>query len=150
MELSSPAFRDGDPIPERYGYTADDINPPLEITDPPADAESLVLIIDDPDAVEPAGKVWLHWLVWNIDPTRKRVPEDWSTDTAAAVEGENDYGDVGYGGPNPPDREHTYRFRLFALDETLDVPAGAGRDRVEREMEGHVLDTTTYEGRYAP
>jgi Raf kinase inhibitor-like YbhB/YbcL family protein len=150
MELSSPAFRDGDPIPEEYGYTADNVNPPLEVADVPSDAESLVLVVDDPDAVEPAGKVWLHWLVWNVDPTRKRIPEGWSTDAAAAVEGENDYGEVGYGGPDPPDREHTYRFRLFALDTSLDVPTGADRDRIERAMEGHVLETATYEGTYAP
>ena len=67
-----------------------------------------------------------------------------------AVEGQNDYGEAGWGGPNPPDREHTYRFRLFALDTTLDVPAGADRDRIERAMEGHVLETATYEGTYAP
>jgi hypothetical protein len=150
MELSSPAFRDGDPIPEQYGYTAANVNPPLELTDVPPGAESLVLLVDDPDAVEPAGKVWVHWLVWNVDPTRKRIPADWTTETAAAVEGENDYGEVGYGGPNPPDKEHTYRFRLFALDTTLDLPSGADRDQVERAMEGHVVETATYEGTFTP
>jgi Raf kinase inhibitor-like YbhB/YbcL family protein len=150
MELSSPAFRDGDPIPQAHGYTAENVNPPLDISDVPADAESLVLVVDDPDAVEPAGKVWLHWLVWNVNPTRKRIPEDWSTDTAMAVEGENDYGEVGYGGPNPPDGEHTYRFRLFALDEQIDVPPEAGLDDLERAMEGHVLAEASYEGTFAP
>jgi Raf kinase inhibitor-like YbhB/YbcL family protein len=150
MELSSPAFRDGDPIPEQYGHTAENVSPPLEIADVPSEAESLVIVVDDPDAMEPAGTVWLHWLVWNVDPTRKRIPEDWSTDAATAVEGENDYGEVGYGGPDPPDREHAYRFRLFALDGSLDVPAGADRDRVERAMDGHVIETTTYEGTFAP
>ncbi|MFB6195423.1 MAG: YbhB/YbcL family Raf kinase inhibitor-like protein [Haloplanus sp.] len=150
MDLSSPAFQDGAPIPEAYGYTERNVNPPLEIADVPSDAESLALVVDDPDAVEPAGKVWLHWLVWNVDPTRKRIPEDWSTDTATAMEGENDYGEVGYGGPNPPDREHTYRFRLFALDDRIDAPEGSGRDRIERAMEGHVIETAEYEGTYAP
>jgi Raf kinase inhibitor-like YbhB/YbcL family protein len=150
MELSSPAFRDGNPIPEEYGYTERNVNPPLEVSGTPADAESLVLVVDDPDAVEPAGKIWIHWLVWNLNPTRKRIPEDWSTDTSAAVEGENDYGEVGYGGPNPPDREHTYRFRLFALDDELDAPAGATLDDLERAMEGHVVESTTCEGTYAP
>jgi len=150
MELSSPAFRDGDPIPRKYGYTADNVNPPLELSSSPAEAESLALVVDDPDALEPAGKVWRHWLVWNIDPTRKRIPEDWSTDTAAAVEGENDYGETAYGGPNPPDGEHTYRFRLFALDAELDVPAGSTLDDLERAMEGHVLEEAVYEGTYAP
>ncbi|AZH24438.1 YbhB/YbcL family Raf kinase inhibitor-like protein [Haloplanus aerogenes] len=150
MELSSPAFRDGDPIPEEYGYTEGNVNPLLEISDVPSEAESLVLVVDDPDAVEPAGKIWIHWLVWNVDPTRKRIPEDWSTDTSSAVEGENDYGEVGYGGPNPPDREHTYRFRLFALDDTLNVREGGSLDDLERAMEGHVVDEALYEGTYAP
>ena len=150
MELSSPAFRDGDPIPAEYGYTERNVTPPLEISDAPSDAASLVLVVDDPDAVDPAGKVWIHWLVWNVDPTRKRIPEDWSTDTAAAVEGENDYGEVGYGGPDPPDREHSYRFRLFALDDELDLSAGASLDELERAMEGHVVGEALYEGTYAP
>ena len=150
MELSSPVFRDGDPIPEEYGYTERNVNPPLEIAGVPDAAESLVVVVDDPDAVEPAGKVWIHWLVWNVNPTRKRIPEDWSTETAAAVEGENDYGEVGYGGPNPPDREHTYRFRLFALDDELGLSAGASLDDLERAIEGHVIESTTYEGTYAP
>ncbi|GAB3326257.1 YbhB/YbcL family Raf kinase inhibitor-like protein [Haloplanus rallus] len=150
MDLSSPAFRDGGPIPPEYGYTEANVNPPLEIADTPAAAESLVLVVDDPDALEPAGKVWRHWLVWNVNPTRKRIPEDWATGTATAVEGENDYGEVGYGGPNPPDGEHTYRFRLFALDTTLDLDAGATLDDLERVMEGHVLEEASYEGTYAP
>jgi len=150
MELSSPAFRDGDPIPDEYGYTERNVNPPFELSGVPDDAESLVIVVDDPDAVEPAGKVWLHWLVWNVNPTRKRIPEDWSTATAAATEGENDYGETGYGGPNPPDREHTYRFRLFALDDTLDVPGGGTLDDLERAMDGHVVDEAGYEGTYAP
>jgi len=66
LDLTSPAFADGDPIPERYGYTADDVNPPLSIAGVPEEAESLALIVDDPDAMEPAGKVWDHWLVWNV------------------------------------------------------------------------------------
>ncbi|MFB6108944.1 MAG: YbhB/YbcL family Raf kinase inhibitor-like protein [Haloplanus sp.] len=150
LGLSSPAFRDGDAIPEKYGYTERNVNPPLEIEGVQSEAESLVLVVDDPDAVPATGKVWLHWLVWNVDPTRKRVPEDWDTATASAVEGENDFDEVGYGGPNPPDGEHTYRFRLFALDTELDVPAGSGLDAVERAMEGHVLAMTKYEGTFAP
>jgi Raf kinase inhibitor-like YbhB/YbcL family protein len=148
MELSSPAFRDGGPIPPQYGYTEANVNPPLEIADAPAEAESLVLVVDDPDALEPAGKVWRHWLVWNVNPTRKRIPEEWSTETATAVEGENDYGEVGYGGPNPPDGEHTYRFRLFALDTALDLDSGATLDDLERVMERHVIDEAGYRGTY--
>ncbi|WP_423751044.1 YbhB/YbcL family Raf kinase inhibitor-like protein [Salinirarus marinus] len=150
LQLSSPAFDDGNPIPREYGYTEENVNPPFDISGVPAGTESLVLVMDDPDAVEPAGKIWDHWLVWNVDPTRKRIPEGWNTGTASATEGENDYGEPGYGGPNPPDGEHTYRFRLYALDTELDVPAGADKDRLELAMEDHVLDEATLEGTYAP
>jgi len=145
-----PGLSRRQPHPPGYGYTERNVNPLLELSDVPAEAESLVLVVDDPDAVEPAGKIWIHWLVWNIDPTRKRIPEDWSTDVSSAVEGENDYGEGGYGGPNPPDREHTYRFRLFALDDTLDVRAGGTLDELERAMDGHVVDEALYEETYAP
>lgn len=75
LELSSPAFTDGDPLPRRYGYTADNANPPLEIRGVPDGTGALVLVVDDPDAVEPAGKIWNHWLVWNVDPDTQTIPE---------------------------------------------------------------------------
>ena len=96
LTLSSPAFDDGEPIPRRYGYTEADVNPPLSITGVPEGAASLLLLVDDPDAVEPAGHIWDHWLVWDVDPDRESIPEEWSPD--AAVEGQNDYGEQGYGG----------------------------------------------------
>jgi hypothetical protein len=148
MELSSPAFRDGDPIPRKYGYTETNANPPLEFGGVPAAAESLALVVDDPDAVEPAGKVWDHWVVWNVDPGSDGIPEDW--DGATATEGRNDYGQNGYGGPNPPDARHTYRFRLYALDTSLDLPAGASSDDLAVAMDGHVVETARLDGTYAP
>ncbi|MFB6090667.1 MAG: YbhB/YbcL family Raf kinase inhibitor-like protein [Halobellus sp.] len=148
MKIASPAFADGAPIPERYGYTERDVNPPLEIEDVPPDAASLALVVDDPDAVEPAGKVWDHWVVWNVDPDATTIPEDWDAD--GAVEGRNDYGELGYGGPNPPDREHTYRFVAYALDTTLALEAGATKADLEAAIEGHVLEEAALEGTYAP
>ncbi len=148
FRLSSPEFDDGDPLPDRTGYTAENVNPPLTIEGVPEGTRSLALIMDDPDAMEPAGKIWDHWLVWDIPPDQGSIPEAWSADSAA--EGINDYGEEGYGGPNPPDREHTYRFRLYAVDTTLDLPSGADRDTVEEALDGHVLDDTLLEGTYAP
>lgn len=148
LTLSSPAFDDGDPIPCRYGYTEANVNPPLEIDGVPDDADSLALVLDDPDALEPAGRIWDHWLVWNIDPDTRRIPEDWTPTTA--VEGTNDYEERGYGGPNPPDREHTYCFHLYALDDTLDPGPGATKDELEAAMDGHVLDDALLKGTYAP
>lgn len=148
LQLTSPVFENGEPIPREYGYTERNVNPPLEIDGVPDDANTLALVVDDPDAVEPAGKVWDHWVVWNIDPQSETVPEDW--DAAEAIEGQNDYGDDGYGGPNPPDREHSYRFRLYALDEQVTLDAGATKDDLLRAVAGHVVDEATLEGTYAP
>jgi Raf kinase inhibitor-like YbhB/YbcL family protein len=148
LRLVSPAFEDGATIPEQYGYTEDDVNPPLRVENVPGGAESLVLIVDDPDAMEPAGKIWDHWLVWDIDPDIGEIPEDWAADDA--TEGQNDYGEHGYGGPNPPDREHTYRFRLYALDATLDLPPSTDKGDLEDEMMGQVLANARLEGTYAP
>ena len=148
LQLVSPAFEDGAPIPRQYGYTERNVNPPLEIGGVPDDADSLTLVVDDPDAVEPAGKVWDHWVVWNIDPATETIPEDW--DASEAVEGQNDYGEHGYGGPNPPDREHRYRFRLYALDEPVDLAVGSTKDELLTAIEGHVVDEAQLEGTYVP
>jgi len=147
LTLTSPAFADGEPIPEEYGYEARDVNPPLRIDGVPDAAESIVLLVDDPDAVEPAGKVWDHWTVYDLDPELTEIPEDWDVE---GVEGRNDYGEIGYGGPNPPDGEHTYRFRVYALDRSLNTAGVETKDAVEAAMDGHVLAQATLTGTYAP
>jgi len=146
--LSSPAFDDGGEIPDKYGYTEANVNPPFSIDGVPVEAESLVLLSDDPDAKEPAGKIWDHWIVWDITPDRSEIPEGWSPEEA--TEGQNDYGEQGYGGPNPPDGEHTYRFRLYALDTTLGLPSSATKDELIDAMTGNVVDKARYDGTYAP
>lgn len=148
LRLTSPAFDDGAPIPDRYGYTAANVNPPLDIGDVPAAAVSLALVVDDPDAVEPAGKVWDHWVVWDLDPDRTHIPEDW--DAAGATEGHNDFGESGYGGPNPPDRPHTYRFVVYALDTDLTLDPGATKADLEAAMADHVVDEARLTGTFGP
>ncbi|MFB6082724.1 MAG: YbhB/YbcL family Raf kinase inhibitor-like protein [Halorientalis sp.] len=148
LRLESPAFDDGDRIPEQYGYTESNVNPPLRVEGVPDGAASLALIVDDPDAMEPAGKIWDHWLVWNVDPDIGEIPEGWAADDA--TEGQNDFGEHGYGGPNPPDREHTYRFRLYALDGTLDLSPSADKEDLEDAMTGQVLASTRLEGTFTP
>ncbi|MGM0592548.1 MAG: YbhB/YbcL family Raf kinase inhibitor-like protein [Halobacteriota archaeon] len=148
MKLTSPAFADGEDIPSTYGYRNRNVNPPLDIHGVPDDAVSLALVVDDPDAVVPAGTVWVHWLVWNVDPDRSTVPEDWSPTDAQF--GNNDFGSIGYGGPNPPDRPHTYVFALSALDTTLDVSPGSPREVLEDAMADHVIDRAELRGTYSP
>jgi Raf kinase inhibitor-like YbhB/YbcL family protein len=149
LALSSPAFDDGERIPEQYGHDAADVSPPLTVSGVPDEAISLALVMDDPDAVEPAGKVWDHWVVWNVPPDAE-LPEGWDPEADGATEGTNDFGERGYGGPAPPDREHTYRFRLFALDTTLDLPASADKEDLKVAMSGHVIAEAKLEGTYAP
>ena len=88
LQVRSPAFEDGESIPGEYGREEADVNPPLEISGVPDGAGTLALVADDPDAVEVAGEIFVHWLVWNIPPETTSIPEDWSPETA--VEGEND------------------------------------------------------------
>ena len=150
LRLTSSAFTAGEAIPERFGYRRENVNPPLTIDGVPDETAVLALIVDDPDAVELAGKVWDHWVVWNISPDSTSIPEDWDVAGGGAVEGRTDYGERGYGGPNPPDREHTYRFRLYALDGRVDLDAGATSDDLRAAMDGHVLDEAELTGTYAP
>ncbi|KAB1197337.1 MULTISPECIES: YbhB/YbcL family Raf kinase inhibitor-like protein [Haloferax] len=148
LSLRSPAFDDGTEIPRQYGYTNQNTSPPLGIEGVPTDAVSLALVMDDPDAMKPAGKVWDHWVVWNIDPETADIAE--GSVPAGADEGTNSYGKRGYGGPNPPDREHTYRFVLYALDTALDLGSGATKSDLEAAIDGHVLDEARLTGTYAP
>lgn len=148
MDLRSSAFDDGGQIPDEYGYTEANINPPLRIADVPDGTGELVLVMDDPDAVEPAGKVWDHWVLYGIDPSTTAIEED--SIPSGATEGKNDYGETGYGGPNPPDGEHTYVFTLYAIDTGLDLRPGMTKSEVEDAIEGHVIEKAVLEGRYSP
>ncbi|MDY6769757.1 MAG: YbhB/YbcL family Raf kinase inhibitor-like protein [Candidatus Nanohaloarchaea archaeon] len=146
LTLTSPAFDDGGRIPQKYGYEHANVNPPLTVSGVPEGAESLALVMDDPDAKPVAGKVWDHWVLYGIPPNVTDIRED----EAAGVEGQNDYGEQGYGGPNPPDKQHTYVFTLYALDTELDLEPGATKEELERAIDGHVLAKDVLRGTYAP
>jgi Raf kinase inhibitor-like YbhB/YbcL family protein len=148
MEISSPAFSDGGEIPEKYGYKRDNVNPPLKFSGIPAEADSLALVVDDPDAKEPAGKIWDHWLIWNIPPETGGIGE--GEQPIGSREGMNDFGDRGYGGPNPPDGEHTYRFKLYALNSELNIKDASEKGELENEMEGHIVEKAELEGTFRP
>ncbi len=143
MIISTPIFKNGGNIPPKYTCDGENVNPPLEISDVPAGARSLVLIMDDPDS---PGGAWLHWSVWNIDPKTTEIMEN--SAPAGAVEGATGFGRTGYGGPCPRSGEHRYFFRLYALDSKLNLPAGARRPELEQAMAGHVLAEAELTGRY--
>lgn len=145
MRISSTAFRDGEHIPQQYSRYHEDKSPPLHIEDVPMNAQSLMLIMDDPDA--PRG-LFTHWIVFNIDPKTAELREDHSP-APPARQGKNGWGESKYGGPRPPSGDHRYFFRLYALDTTIDLPHGATRAEIDQAMKGHVLDTAELMGRYA-
>jgi len=143
LKLTSSAFSDGGEIPRECGYKNGNEEPPLTISGTPEGTKSLALIMDDPDAMGAVGKVWVHWLAWNIDPTATENLQD-------ATEGMTDFGEVGYGGPAPPDKRHTYVFKLYALDSKLVLPDKSTKADVEKAMEGHIIEQAILEGTYAP
>ncbi len=118
------------------------------IANVPEETATLAFIVDDPDAVAVAGEVFLHWLVWNIPANTTDIPADW--DPAEAVVGENNFGNRRYDGPAPPDGEHSYRFKCYALDRALELPETASKRGVGEAMRGHVLAQTQLTGTYAP
>ena len=143
LKLTSSAFSDGGEIPRECGYKNGNKVPPLTVSGIPEGTKSLSLIMDDPDAMEPAGKVWVHWVAWNIEPTTTELEN-------LTTEGMTDFGEVGYGGPAPPDKRHTYVFKLYALDSELDLPDKSTKADVEKAMEGHIIEQTQLTGTYAP
>ena len=147
MKLTSSAFSDGSEIPRRHGYKTENVSPALHISDIPETAMSLVLVMDDPDAMRAVGKIWVHWLVWNIDPNTSKISENSSAD---GIEGETDFGEVGYGGPAPPDRRHTYIFKIYALDTTLDLRRGTRKPELDRAIRGHIIEEAILKGTFAP
>jgi len=151
MQLTSSAFASNGNIPAKYTCDGENTSPPLQITSVPTAAKSLVLIMDDPDIPDMVKKrytiaVWDHWMVFNIPPTTKNIPEG---KNPAGILGKNTGGKNAYAGPCPPDREHRYFFRLFALDAPLprfdDPPT---KQELSSAMEGHILKQAELMGVY--
>ena len=151
MTLNSPAFQQNGHIPSKYTCEGEDVSPPLAWEGVPNGAKSLVLIIDDPDAPDPKAPkmVWVHWVVYNIPPDTKSLPENAHKARLpqGALPGLNDFQKTGYGGPCPPIRRHRYFHKLYALDITLDL-RGATKSQIERAMQGHVLANAELIGTY--
>ena len=144
MKITSSSFQEGGDIPSKFSRDGQNINPALRIEGTPSNAKSLLLIMDDPDA--PVG-LFKHWLVWNIDPKTTDIAE--KSVPKGAVQGTNDYPTLGYGGPQPPSGTHRYYFKIFALDQMLDLKAGAKRAEVDAAMRGHVIAQGELMGRYS-
>ncbi len=142
LTLTSSAFKAGDKIPSKYTCEGDDISPPLGFGDVPEGAKSLAFILDDPDAPDPKApqRVWVHWLLYNLPPDTKGLPENASRSglPKGTVTGQNDRGETAYHGPCPPIGRHRYFHKLYALDIAL-PPKVLTKAELEAAMKGHVI-----------
>lgn len=153
LTLTSPVFSDGGGIPILYTCEGRDHSPPLEWSGVPEGTQSLVLIVDDPDAPDPRAPkmTWVHWVLYDIPPHATNLPEAVPSDKLphGTREGTNDWKRTGYGGPCPPIGRHRYVHKLYALDTTLSaLKDRAGKADVEAAMTGHVLEQTELIGTY--
>jgi len=150
MQLTSTAFKEGATIPKQYTGEGKDVSPPLKWTGAPDGTKSFALVCEDPDAPK---KTWTHWVLFNVPADRHELPEGVPADKTvlgSARQGVNDFKKTGYGGPMPPPGSpHRYYFKLYALDTTLDLPAGATRQQVLDALKGHILAEGLLMGKYA-
>lgn len=150
LQIESSAFSAGTEIPRRYTGEGEDLSPPLTWSGVPPDTRSLVLIVDDPDAPDPAAPrmVWVHWLLYDIPPSVTGLPEGASTLPPGTREGLNDWKRTSYGGPLPPIGRHRYFFKLYALDRPLAFARAPTKSSLEQAMRGHILAEAKLVGTY--
>ena len=138
FSITSGDFQEGDEIPKKFGYKFENEEPDISFVRPPSSTTTLALIMDDPDAMAAVGKVWVHWLQYhNLNETSQ-------------IEGKTDFGEIGYGGPAPPDGRHTYVFKGYALDVQLDLKEGFSKQELENAMQGHIISEAKLTGTFAP
>jgi Raf kinase inhibitor-like YbhB/YbcL family protein len=152
LSLSSPAFAPGGEIPALFTCEGGDLSPALDWTGVPEVAQSLVLIVDDPDAPDPEAPkmTWVHWVLYNIPPPTRGLPQGVAAKDlpAGTKQGVNDWKRTGYGGPCPPIGRHRYFHKLYALDTVLPDLGAAPKIRVEAAMKGHVIAQAELIGTY--
>jgi len=141
MKISCPEFKNNATMPSRFTCEGEEVSPPLVIEGTPQNAQSLALIVDDPDA---ARGVWVHWVVFDIPPRTSRIEEN----SVPGKLGMTDSGKKDYHGPCPPSGTHRYFFKVYALDIMLNLSEGTTRSRLEEAMQGHILDKAELVGLY--
>ena len=138
FSITCSDFDEGAEIPKKFGYKFENEEPNISFNRPPSSTTTLALIMDDPDAMGAVGKVWLHWLQYH------------NLTESSPVEGKTDFGEIGYGGPAPPDKRHTYIFKAYALDTELELKEGFSKQDLEHAMKGHILAEAKLTGTFAP
>ena len=137
LSIISTDFKEGGEIPKNCGYKHGNEKPELDFMGMENDPFPWAMIMDDPDAMAAVGKVWVHWL-------------EYGNTNDSVTEGKNDFGEIGYGGPAPPDGRHTYVFKLYELDTDLDLKEGFSKQELEDAMKGHIIAEAKLTGTYAP
>lgn len=148
LELRSSAFGEGERIPSDFTCEGADISPPLAWSGVPDNAQSLAIIVEDPDA---SMKDWTHWLIYDLPTNLTHLPTGIMVEPAffaGGSQGLNDFQKQGYGGPCPPDGQHRYRFKLYALDAMLHLKAGASKQELLQAIRGHILAEGSLTGQY--
>jgi len=150
MKITSSAFAHGGAIPRVHTCEGDDVSPPLEWSSVPAEAKSLALVVEDPDAPDPRAPqmTWVHWVLYNLPPGDGGLPEAVHAAPAGALDGMNDWHRTGYGGPCPPIGKHRYFHRLYALDVVLPDLKRPTRAKLDAAMRGHVIAQAELLGTY--
>jgi phosphatidylethanolamine-binding protein (PEBP) family uncharacterized protein len=138
FSITCSDFDEGAEIPKKFGYKFENEEPNISFNRPPSSTTTLALIMDDPDAMGAVGKVWLHWLQYH------------NLTESSPVEGKTDFGEIGYGGPAPPDKRHTYIFKAYALDTELELNEGYSKQELEDAMKDHILAEAKLTGTFAP
>ena len=139
FSLHSDDFKEGEEIPKKFGYKHGNEQPDIKLGSIPEETKTLALIMDDPDAMGAVGKVWVHWLEYHD-----------VNDITTTISGKTDFGEIGYGGPAPPDKRHTYIFKAYALDVELDLNEGYSKQELEDAMKGHIIAEAKLTGTFAP
>ncbi|MBT3573510.1 MAG: YbhB/YbcL family Raf kinase inhibitor-like protein [Nitrosopumilus sp.] len=139
FSIISSNFDEGKEIPKEFGYKFENKEPKLDFKNVPKGTISIGLIMDDPDAMAAVGKIWVHWLQYFDYPSQNLI-----------IEGKTDFGEIGYGGPAPPNGRHTYIFKGYAVDVKLDLKEGYSKQDLEDAMKGHIIAKTKLTGTFAP
>lgn len=145
MKITSTAFDDGKAIPIRYGCQGEGVNPPLALANVPGEAQALALVVDDPDA---PGGTFDHWVLWNLPATTREIPENWEPEPGVSV-GANGAGKSSWYPPCPPSGTHHYHFKLYALDQKLNLAEGSSKGELEKAMQGHTVTQAELVGTYS-
>ena len=138
FSITCSDFNEGEEIPKKFGYKHENEQPNVEFSSVPTETKTLAMIMDDPDAMKAVGKVWFHWLTYH------------GVNDNTKIEGKTDFGEIGYGGPAPPDGRHTYIFKGYALDIILNLKEGYSKQELEDAMKGHILAEAKLTGTFAP